>query len=186
MDGEMDIAPQPENGSPAISGSAEPDDLCMVLVRESQESSASWTPDMDYEAEISYNETDKKSPSAKMNGEAAEEAAAKGKQANGKKTAAKPPLRSRVPTPKPDPYSRTKKISSASRLLTQKSKLQREEEERKRLEDALIQRQKRIAERSAASGLSPAASKKLPVGSKSAPPKLDRVRSSSAARATKS
>ncbi|KAG6393958.1 hypothetical protein SASPL_144534 [Salvia splendens] len=186
MDGEMDIAPQPEKGSPAISGSAEPDDLCMVLVRESQESGASWTPDMDYETEISYNEADKISPSSKMNGEAAEETAVNGKQANGKKTAAKSPMRSRVPTAKPDPYSKTKKISSASRLLTQKSKLQREEEERKRLEDALIQRQKRIAERSAASGLSPAASKKLPVGSKSTPPKLDRVRSSSAARAPKS
>ncbi|KAL1560197.1 COP1-interacting protein 7-like [Salvia divinorum] len=193
MDGEMVITPQIENGSPSISGSAEPDDLCMMLVRESQESGASWTPDMDYEVEISYNEADKKSSPAKLNGEAAEEVVANGKQANGKKNAgptAKLPGRSRVlggsPAGKPDPYSKTKKISSASRLLTQKSKLQREEEERKRLEDALIQRQKRIAERSAVSGSSPAASKKLPVGSKSAPPKLDRIRSSSAARAPKS
>ncbi|XP_041994488.1 COP1-interacting protein 7-like [Salvia splendens] len=192
MDGEMDITPQIENGNPAISSSAEPDDLCMMLVRESQESGASWTPDMDYEVEISYNEADKKSSPPKLNGEAAEEVVANGKQANGKKNAgptAKIPGRSRVlggsPAGKPDPYSKTK-ISSASRLLTQKSKLQREEEERKRLEDALIQRQKRIAERSAISGSSPAASKKLPVGSKSAPPKLDRIRSSSAARAPKS
>ncbi|KAG6383713.1 hypothetical protein SASPL_156514 [Salvia splendens] len=185
MDGEMDMTPPDRNGNPAISSSAEPDDLCMMLVRESQESGASWTPDMDYEVEISYNEADKKSSATKLNGEAAEEVVSNGKQANGKKNAgptAKIPGRSRVlggsPAGKPDPYSKTKKISSASRLLTQKSKLQREEEERKRLEDALIQRQKRIAERSAISGLSPAASKKLPVGSKSAPPKLDRIRSS--------
>lgn len=59
--------------------------------------------------------------------------------------------------------------------------LEQEEEERKRLEDVRIERQKRIAERSAMSGSSPVASKKLPVGSKSAPPKLDRIRSSSAA-----
>ncbi|KAH6792903.1 hypothetical protein C2S52_003380 [Perilla frutescens var. hirtella] len=189
MDADFDIAPQPENGSLAISGSAEPDDLCMMLARESQESGASWTPDMDYEVEISFSEADKKSSTAQLNGEAVEEPAANGKKTNGKKNAsptAKLPGRgdrSRVlggsPAGKLDPYSKTKRISSASRLMTPKSKLLKEEEERKRLEEAALQRQKRIAERTAATGLS-AASKKLPGGSKSASPKLDKSRSSSA------
>lgn len=46
-----------------------------------------------------------------------------------------------------------------------------EDEERKRLEELAIQRQKRIAERTAASGVT---SKKVPVESKSAPPKLEK------------
>lgn len=180
MDADFDIAPQPQNGSLANSGSAEPDDLCMMLVRESQESGASWAPDMDYEVEISFNEADKKSSTARLNGEAVEEPAANGKKTIGKKNASLPTkFPGRSPAGKPDPYSKTKKISPASRLLTQKNKLLKEEEERKRLEEAAIQRQKRIAERTAATGLS-AASKKLPVGSKSASPKLDKSRSSSA------
>lgn len=48
-----------------------------------------------------------------------------------------------------------------------------EEDERKRMEEIKIERQKRIAERTAAT-----AAKKLPVGSKSAPAKLDKTRSS--------
>lgn len=43
-----------------------------------------------------------------------------------------------------------------------------EEEMRKRMEELAIQRQKRIAERTAASGLAPAASKKVPLQSKTA------------------
>lgn len=45
-----------------------------------------------------------------------------------------------------------------------------EEEIRKRMEDLVIERQKRIAERTAASGASPAASKRIPVGSKKSSP----------------
>lgn len=184
MDADIDIAPHPENGTLVISSSAEPDDLSMMLVRESTESGASWTPDMDYEAEISFSEADKKSSPAKPNGEAVEEPMADGKKANGKKNTGPTTKlpgrgdRSRLYGGSPDPFSKTKKISSASRLMTQKSKLQREEEERKRLEEAAILRQKRIAERTAAS-------KKLPVGSKSASPNLDKSRSQSAIRDTK-
>lgn len=63
--------------------------------------------------------------------------------------------------------------------------LVQEEEERKRMEELVIQRQKRIAERTAAGGSTPAASKKLPVGSKSAPPKLEKSRPSSMVHDTK-
>lgn len=127
MDADIAIAPHPENGNLAISSSAEPDDLSMMLVRESQESGVSWTPDMDYEAEISFTEADKKSSPAQPNGEVEEE----GKKANGKKNASPTTKlpgrgdRSRLYGGSPDPFSKTKKISSASRLMTPKSKLQK-------------------------------------------------------------
>lgn len=168
MDADIDV---PENESPAgITAPAEPDDLCMMLVRESQESGASWTPEMDYEVEISFNEADKRS-SAISNAQAIEGPVPKGKNVNVKKNAG--PTRSKVS--KPDPFPKTKKISSASRLMTHKGKLQKEEDERKRMEEIKIERQKRIAERTAAAGSTPA--KKLPVGSRSAPPKLEKTRS---------
>lgn len=127
MDADYDMAPQPENGTLATYKSAEPDDLCMMLVRESQESGASWTPEMDYEVEISFNEADKKTPT-KTNGEAVGEPVANGKPANGKKNggpASKLQGRSRVlGAGKIDPYSKTKKIPSP-RSLPQKSRQQR-------------------------------------------------------------
>ncbi|KAG8385586.1 hypothetical protein BUALT_Bualt03G0060600 [Buddleja alternifolia] len=186
MVADIDIAGRPENGSPTISragmsGSFEPDDLCMMLVRESQESAASFTPEMDYEVEISFNEADKRSSLAKP----VEEPVVNGKNGSSKKNGGpttKNPgrdvrskyLAGSLGKSKPDLYSKSKKISSASRLMTQKSKLEKEEEERKRMEELRIERQKRIAERTAANGLTSSASKKLPVGSKSAPPKLQK------------
>lgn len=128
MDADFDMSPQPENGTLAISKSLEPDDLCMVLVRESQESGASWTPDMDYEAEISFNEVDKKA-SSKINGEAVKEPVANGKPANGKKNGGPTSKLQGRPRAlgagKIDPYSKTKKIPSPNRSLPPKSKLQR-------------------------------------------------------------
>ncbi|KAL0442792.1 UNVERIFIED_CONTAM: COP1-interacting protein 7 [Sesamum latifolium] len=167
MDADIDVASHPENGNPTISRagisqSAEPDDLCVVLVRESRESTASWTPEMDYEVEISFSEADKRSSIAKANTEAVEDTLVNGSLAKSKQ----------------DSLSKTKKITSASRLMGQKGKLLKEEEERKRMEELLIERQKRIAERTAASSLTPAASKKLPAGSKTAPGKLDKNRPS--------
>lgn len=140
MDADIDMAPKPENGSPAISragisGSVEPDDLCVVLVRESQESGASWTPEMDYEVEISFSEADKRSSTVKSNGHAVEDPVVNGKNANSKKSASPTTKnsgrgeRSKALggslAGKPDSFSKTKKISSASRLMTQKSKLQK-------------------------------------------------------------
>lgn len=51
-----------------------------------------------------------------------------------------------------------------------------EEEARKRMEELVLERQKRIAERTAASGLTPSPSKKLPAGSKTVSPKLEKHR----------
>ncbi|XP_051128598.1 COP1-interacting protein 7 [Andrographis paniculata] len=193
---DVDIPSHQENGAAPIakSSSLEPDDLCMMLVRESQELGASRLPDMDYEVEISFNETDKNS-ATKSNGRDSEDNLAKDKSPGSKKTPG-----STIKTPGRDPRSRSltgllarsktdmlsksKKMSPGSRSMGQKSKLEREEEERKRLEELAIQRQKRIAERTAASGTatSPAALKKLPLGSKSAPSKLEKSKSSSVAR----
>ncbi|GER36491.1 COP1-interacting protein 7 [Striga asiatica] len=158
---EADIVdvPKPGKGSPTISGSAEPNDLCMVLLRESQESSASWTPEMDYQVEISFNEADKKSSAIVANG----------KSANGKRVVGPTAKKiGRDTSKKMDSVSKSKKILSPA--MAQKYKLMKEEEERKRMEELRIQRQKRIAERTAASSLT-SASKKLPVGNKSTPPK---------------
>ncbi|EYU27942.1 hypothetical protein ABFS82_13G109900 [Erythranthe guttata] len=154
----------------AKSGSFEPDDLCMMLVRESKESSGGlWTPEMDYEVEISFNEADNKRLSSsdvdQSNGHAVEVPEANGKNTNGKKNAG--PTRKKIEI---GSLVKSKKISPSSRLMAPKTKLLKEEDERKRLEELVIQRQKRIAERTAS------ASKKVPAGSKSAsaPPKLEK------------
>ncbi|CAA0817902.1 disease resistance protein (TIR class)- putative [Striga hermonthica] len=170
IEADIDV-PKPGKGSPTISGSAEPNDLCMVLVRESQESSASWTLEMDYQVEISFNEADKKKSSAiESNGHAGKESVANGKSANKGKRDVGPTTKKigRDISKKMDSISKSKKMSPA---MAHKYKLMKEEEERKRMEELRIQRQKRIAERTAASGLTSAACKKLPVGNKSTPPK---------------
>lgn len=55
--------------------------------------------------------------------------------------------------------------SSSRRTHPDQSCFLQEEEARKKLEELAIERQKRIAERTAARGLTPAASKKVPVAS---------------------
>lgn len=126
----MDADFQPENGSTTIpgarnSGPVEPDDLCMMLVRESKESSASWTPEMDYEAEISFNEADKRS-SIDSNGHTAGDSVANGKDTNSKKNAGPTTKkigrddRSKSLT---GSLAKSKNISSASRLMAPKNRL---------------------------------------------------------------
>lgn len=153
----------------SVSNSYEPDDLCVMLGRDSGVSpGASWAPEMDYETEISFTKSDKKSaPVELINDE-------QKTPASGKKTIGKKPvgpgtkslgretrssvLRGSLATSRSDILSKSK-----SRPMINKSKLEKEEEIRKRMEDLVIERQKRIAERSAAS---PAASKRSPAGSK--------------------
>ncbi|CBI20342.3 unnamed protein product, partial [Vitis vinifera] len=61
--------------------------------------------------------------------------------------------------------SRSKKPSPGSRNTIQKSKSEKEEDSRKKMEELMLQRQKRIAERSAANGFTPT-SKKTPFSTK--------------------
>ncbi|KAL3627742.1 hypothetical protein CASFOL_029105 [Castilleja foliolosa] len=171
IDADIDM-PKPEKGSPALSSSVEPDELCMMLVRESRESNATWTPEMDYEVEISFNEADKKTPVVESNGHALKGPVTNGKNVGTKKNVGattKRIGRDVLPRTFSGSVTKTKKMSPA---MVQKSKIMKEEEDRKRLEEIRIERQKRIAERTAAS-----AGKNLPIGNKSTPQKTEKIRS---------
>ncbi|XP_019193025.1 PREDICTED: uncharacterized protein LOC109187300 [Ipomoea nil] len=122
----------------------EPDDLCMVLERDlSDQVEASWNPEMDYANDVSLNESlrrqsdvcpvDTKLP---QNGKAPNTKSSKGPGVKAARKAEIPP--------------RVKKSPSGS--ITPKSKAEKDEENRKRLEELVLQRQRRIAERSSGSG----------------------------------
>ncbi|KAJ0101774.1 hypothetical protein Patl1_04598 [Pistacia atlantica] len=156
-----------ENETPEIShdkseafGNHEPDDLYMVLGRDSaaEQAAASWTPEMDFENSIVSTKANENNSNA--------ETGAGDKQPNGKGAGKRgihggkllsKDARSKLPSAslgksKTDIISRTKKPSPGNRPAVQRSKFDKEEENRKRMEELLIQRQKRIAERSAANG----------------------------------
>ncbi|KAL8103813.1 COP1-interacting protein 7 isoform X1 [Apium graveolens] len=166
---QSETAHQDVSNAKSVSNSYEPDDLCVMLVRDSGLSpGASWAPEMDYETEISFTKSDKKSPPVELISDEQKT------PASGKKTIGKKPvgpgtkslgretrssvLRGSLATSRSDILSKSK-----TRPMINKSKLEKEEEIRKRMEDLVIERQKRIAERSAAS---PAAAKRSPAGSK--------------------
>ncbi|XVF25848.1 hypothetical protein REPUB_Repub13aG0249300 [Reevesia pubescens] len=154
----------------------EPNDLFMVLERNPgyEYSRDSWT--MDYQIDLSFTEA---------NRNAASECDDAKVPSNHKNTIAKPngvlgvkklvkETRSKVfngslGKSKAENMSKSKKPSPVSRSsTTQKSKLEKEEEMRKKMEELLIERQKRIAERTVASGYASAVSKKSPLESKAA------------------
>ncbi|XP_057450980.1 COP1-interacting protein 7 isoform X2 [Lotus japonicus] len=138
--------------------SHEPDDLFMVLERDSavERTAAPWTMEMDLENNISSNKENKKlsdigndknslsnpkgagtkTPGVRTGKVSSKDAKSKAQNASLGKT-------------KSDIMSRSK-VSPGSRTTVTKSKTVKEEETRKRKEELLIQRQKRIAERSAA------------------------------------
>ncbi|XP_073134171.1 COP1-interacting protein 7 [Henckelia pumila] len=174
---DVEKSTRPGNGDSNISRletskSIEPDDLSMVLVRESQDSTgASWTPEMDYQLAVSFTEAEKKSPTVEANGHKGNGLPANGKSTNGKKTLSSPAkypkaLSGSLVKSRTDPLSKSKKTSSMNRSAVQKSKLEKEEEERRRKEELLLERQKRIAERTTPRGSTPAATKKIPVAKK--------------------
>ncbi|GAV89675.1 hypothetical protein CFOL_v3_33089 [Cephalotus follicularis] len=173
-------ATQYENGTPEIRdkleaiGTYEPDDLNMVLDRDSitEHAVASWTPELDYENILSAEaierhsdmETtgrvdDKGSNMSKKSGIAA------GKVSS--KEARSKIINGSLAKSKTDSISRNRKPSSVSRPLVHKSKLDKDEENRKRMEELRIQRLKRIAERSAPTGSSSATSRKTGTENKS-------------------
>ncbi|XAR56565.1 hypothetical protein NMG60_11037104 [Bertholletia excelsa] len=152
-------------------GVSEPDDLCVVLERnlETQQVAASWDPEMDYASNSSWKEavergsyeetadcgTRQSSGDKGTNGKASK--APGGKDMN--KEARSKTLVGSIGRNKSETAS-SKKPSSGSRSVIQKSKSNKEEENRKKMEELLLQRQKRIAERSAGTGSKPATSKK--------------------------
>uniref|UniRef100_A0A5B7BWF1 COP1-interacting protein 7 n=1 Tax=Davidia involucrata TaxID=16924 RepID=A0A5B7BWF1_DAVIN len=197
----LNIASQPENGTPdvsqdklGLSGAYEPNDLCMVLEWDSRSecAGACWTPEMDYGIEISFKEADKKSSAVETNDHVEEKLPVKSKSTNGKNAVGpgknnlgkglSKSSRGSLVKSNSDILSKSKKSSPISRPIVQKSKLEKEEETRKKMEELVIQRQKRIAERTASTGFTPA--KKVPVGSKMASSKYDKHRPQSTTQET--
>ncbi|GFZ03094.1 disease resistance protein [Actinidia rufa] len=178
-------AHQPENGTPdasqnksMVSVGYEPDDLSVVLTRDSgfESVGVSWSPELDYGVEASFTEADKIPPVVETNDQIEEKSPVKSKSTNNTTKQLKPKgLQGSIAKSKSNVLTKSKKPIPSNRPMIQKSKLEKEEEARKRMEELVIQRQKRIAERTAVSG-SPAASKKAPVGSKLASPRHDKLR----------
>ncbi|KAG6591978.1 COP1-interacting protein 7, partial [Cucurbita argyrosperma subsp. sororia] len=147
---------------PATFGVSEPDDLYMMLDRDIaiEQTVASWTPEMDYENNFStiangkHNDIgpdrvdDHESPGLEKSNKNKES----GSKVSSKETRSKALGGSLV-------QSRTRKPVSGSRTIVHKSKFEKEEETRKRLEELAIQRQKRIADRSASSKFGSVSSK---------------------------
>ncbi|XVE50336.1 hypothetical protein DITRI_Ditri01bG0154100 [Diplodiscus trichospermus] len=141
--------------------SCEPDDLYMILGRDSAEGNAmtSWTPEIDYKMNAL-------SAGANRGHSDVETAGANNKVPKGKK--GKLPTKeagSRVSNGslvknKSDTASKIRKPPAGGRTTVRKTKLDQEEENRKKMEELRIQRQKRIAERSAASGLNQVTSRR--------------------------
>ncbi|XVF78176.1 hypothetical protein PTKIN_Ptkin14bG0108700 [Pterospermum kingtungense] len=154
-----------ENVQKAASVSYEPDDLYMMLGRDSAAENAmtSWTPEIDYEMNVLSAEVNKAHSGVETTG-------ANNKGPNDKKdSAGKLPnkgVRSRVSSgslvrSKSDAASNIRKPPAGSRTTTaRKTKFELEEEKRKKMEELQIQRQKRIAEKSASSGLNPVTSRR--------------------------
>ncbi|KAK9150031.1 hypothetical protein Syun_008340 [Stephania yunnanensis] len=183
MISDLSVASQYENGGLSLQkdkhnnpGNHEPDDLCMVLEREVDmgPAGASWSHDMDYELDMSLAEAARKRSGGDADGTVDDSAEIKNKKNNadsetksvGKELRTKTG-RGPLAKGKQELISRNRKPSTVSRATAPKSKSEKEEENRKRMEELMIQRQKRIAERSAANGPS-AASKRAPVASKTA------------------
>ncbi|KAL8510320.1 hypothetical protein ACS0TY_017215 [Phlomoides rotata] len=157
-------ANQPENSVPGNSrGNAEagnfcePEDFSMMLGA-AKKVVPSWKPEMDYGNDISIYETVKSRPNTKPNdrvdatpvdnGNASKIRNSKepGRKVPGKVPKSKAPSGSLVRS-KSDIPPRSKLPAAGSR-----GKAEKEDEKKKRMEELLKQRQKRIAERSAAKG----------------------------------
>ncbi|XP_058099671.1 COP1-interacting protein 7-like isoform X2 [Magnolia sinica] len=198
----LEQAAQHENGTSdhsnnklGMSGTYEPDDLYMVLERDSrlEPVRASWTPEIDYTMDISFSDADKGHFSAETNGhdESTDNNILPNCKSNdnknngdpGKKNSSKDakskPLRGSLVKNRSEIISRNKKPSSLSRDAVLKSKMEKEEESRRKKEELLIQRQQRIAQRSAASGTPPVSSKSSKVESKPAPRPLEKDKQTS-------
>ncbi|XP_050203896.1 COP1-interacting protein 7 [Mercurialis annua] len=176
MDDDLILSSQLESSTVKDSqeplSSHEPSDLCMVLERESGFESARDSWNTDHGIDISFMENDLRSSTngsntnsnadkkltANCDSNIAKKEETKGKRIPGKD------LRSKVlpPNNKTDMLSKSRKPSITSRPLIPKSKQEKEEEIRKRMEEVSLQRQKRIAERTAAASLAPTATKRIP------------------------
>lgn len=133
--------PDATDGQVAKSGFYEPDYL--MVSRDSGVEPpvrSSWTPELDYGTEVQFTKSEPK-PAPVETKEQVEESPVKPKT---KKVVKPKPLSRSLPSDKRLPF--------VSRPVVHKSKREQEDEIRKKMEEIAIQRQKRIAERTAASG----------------------------------
>ncbi|KAJ0933020.1 hypothetical protein HanPSC8_Chr04g0180251 [Helianthus annuus] len=138
-----------ESSQAAKTGSYEPDDLYLMVSRDSgvePSVRSSWTPEIDYGTEAQFTKSEPK-PAPIETKDQTEESPVKAKA---KKVTKPRPLSRSLPTDKRTPF--------VSRSVVPKSKREQEDEIRKRVEELAAERQRRIAERTAAS-----ASTKKPV-----------------------
>ncbi|KAK8706167.1 hypothetical protein V6N13_049742 [Hibiscus sabdariffa] len=146
----------------AASVSYEPDDLYMMIGRCSAEDNAmtSWTPEIDYEmnalsSEVTGRHADTEITGADDNGPNAKNPGKLPNKEVPSRVSNGPLVKS-----KSDLASKSRKPLAGSKTGIRKTKSDQEEENRKKMEELRIQRQKRIAERSAGGGLNRVASRR--------------------------
>ncbi|KAF5742260.1 hypothetical protein HS088_TW09G00304 [Tripterygium wilfordii] len=184
MVADLAISPMPDSGTinrsqekNHLGDPFEPNDLCMLLERDSGFISALETWTVDYGVDISFMEGDRMCSGGQRGNHAKNELPANGdvtRAANNQVCKTKDPtkeakskaLNASHGKGKYEIVTKSKKPSLVSRLNAQKSRLEKEEDIRKNMEELLIQRQKRIAERTAAAGYAP--TKKVPSENKTA------------------
>ncbi|KAL8192499.1 hypothetical protein R6Q57_027684 [Mikania cordata] len=145
-----------DSSQAAKTGFYEPDDLYLMVSRDSgaePQVRSSWTPEIDYGTEVQFTKSEPK-PAPVETKDQTEESPVKAKT---KKVAKPRPLSRSLPTDKRLPY--------VSRSVVHKSKREQEDEIRRRVEELAAERQRRIAERTAASAAASGSTKK-PVNQK--------------------
>ncbi|KAL4563177.1 hypothetical protein LXL04_027213 [Taraxacum kok-saghyz] len=151
--------PDVTDGQVAKTGFYEPDELYLMVSRDSgiePPVRSSWTPELDYGSEVFTKSEPKPAPVESK--DQIEESPVKVKT---KKVVKPKPLSRSLPSDKRLPF--------VSRPVVHKSKREQEDEIRKKVEELAIQRQKRIAERTAAS--SGSGSNRTKTGAASTPTK---------------
>ncbi|KAF9672305.1 hypothetical protein SADUNF_Sadunf11G0027500 [Salix dunnii] len=178
MAADLTLSSQPENGTAdhnhEVRDAYEPNDPCVVLERHSGFESTRESWDTNRGIDISFMEA-QRSPNVESGIQIEKKL-----PSNSVKTAIKKNgiigrkvpevgskiLRGSLGKSKTEMMSKGKKPSLASRPAVQKSKQEKEEEIRKKMEEIMIQRQKRIAERTAAAAGAPAATRRVSLESK--------------------
>lgn len=174
MDNNLSLAAKKENGTidnaqdkHGAPKTSEPDDLSMILERDSNLESTAISWSMDYGAEISFPDANRRSSGVETTDVVDKKLASNGMKNNkspGTKDGGKEARSNIVRKPLNNRIDfKSNKASPARRPMIQKSKLEKEEEIRKKMEELLIERQKRIAEKTAA-----VAPKRVPLESKTA------------------
>ncbi|KHN08556.1 hypothetical protein glysoja_014321 [Glycine soja] len=152
----------------------EPSDLFVVLKRDSGLDSVEASRTMDYEIDFSFSETNRRSSiddshekvndSLPVSPAKTKVSGTRSSEKDGKSKA----LRCSSGKGKPEIMSRARKPALPKKPVVQKSKREQEDEIRQKMEELRNERQRRIAERTASSGVGRAATKKDQIEGKTA------------------